>query len=75
MKTALVITPRVIQTINSLPEEERLAVATAFVGEMVLGADINEQLTPMQAVIFSIIKSYVKSDCAKLGLNMPAEAV
>ena len=62
MRTSIVITPHVINTINSLPMEERLAVTAALAGEMILGGKAQKDLTPMQEMIFSLIKSYVKRD-------------
>lgn len=61
MKT-IVITPHVINTINSLPEEERLAIAVAMTGEMILGADASKSLTPTQEIIYAMIKQYVRRD-------------
>lgn len=62
METSIVITQHVINTINSLPMEERLAITAALAGEMILGADSSKALTPTQEMIFAMIKSYVKRD-------------
>lgn len=62
MKTAIVITTHVINTINSLPENERSAIADALTREMILGAEKAVELTPMQTVIYAIIKQYVNRD-------------
>ena len=62
METAFVISAHVINTINSLPAEERIAVTTALAAEMILGADTRGRLTPMQEVLYSMIRQYVERD-------------
>lgn len=62
METAFVITPHVINTLNALPEQERLAVASALAVELLLGARCNGELTPMQEVIYAMISQYVHRD-------------
>jgi hypothetical protein len=39
---SILISPRVINTINSLPEDERIAVVTAFVGDMIMGVKVED---------------------------------
>jgi len=62
METAFVITPHVINTINSLPQEERLAVTSALAMEMILGVEAKNGLTPMEKMLYAMIKSYVNHD-------------
>lgn len=62
---SIVISSHVINTINSLPEEEKVAVATAFVSEMIMGVDPENALSPLQAMLYGIIKSYVERDSMK----------
>ena len=64
METAFVISAHVINTINSLPAEERIAVTTALAAEMILGADTRGRLTPMQEVL-SMIRQYVERDTTR----------
>lgn len=70
MNQSIVITQHVINTIKSLPMEERLAIASALAGEMILGATIDENaengLTPMQTVLYSMIRDYIRRDSHKL---------
>lgn len=68
METTFVISPRVINTINSLPVEERLAVTSALAAELILGAEStgDTSLTPMQEVIYSMIKMYVRRDTERV---------
>ena len=56
---AVVITPHVINTLRSLPMEERLSLTSALASEMILGATVND-LAPMEDMIYSILRNYVK---------------
>lgn len=47
MLQPIVITPKVISTIQSLPEEERVTIAGAIAKEMILG-DSDVSLSPVQ---------------------------
>ena len=66
MDTSLFISPRVINTINSLPAADRVAVASAIAGELILGGKAKGELTPVQNLVFEIIRSYVKRDTARV---------
>lgn len=69
MEKAFVISDHVINTINALPAEERIAVTTALAAEMILGADTRGQLTPMQEVLYSMIRQYVERDTIRANGN------
>ena len=77
MKTAFVITPHVINTINSLSAEERVAITSALAVEMILGAEAAHSLSPMQSVIYAMIKQYVHRDTARFNRlhSIPASPV
>lgn len=62
MNQAVVISTRVLATINSLPDEERSAMAAALTGEFILGMDVSKELTEMQQIVYRIIRNYVVSD-------------
>lgn len=66
MNSAIYLSPRVINTLNALPEDDRIAVASAITGELILGAQATDHLTPMQTLAFTIIRSYVRSDTCRL---------
>lgn len=66
MNQSIVLTPHVINTINSLPTEERYAIATALAGEILLGANIDGELTAQQQMIYSIIRDYIRRDTARV---------
>lgn len=65
MNEAIIITPHVINTIKSLPTEERIAIASALTGELILGGDPSKELSPLQEMIYSIIRFYVRQDTLK----------
>lgn len=62
---SILITPHVINTINSLPDEERTAIANTLAAELILGEKPEASLSPMQEMIYSIIRFYVKQDTIK----------
>lgn len=62
MKQSLVITPRVINTIKSLPEAERVSIVSAIAGELILGHDASSSLTPMESIVYAMIRSSIEHD-------------
>lgn len=66
MNSSIVLTPHVLNTINSLPTEERVAIASALAGEMILGASVAGELTAQQNMIYTIIKDYIRRDTARV---------
>lgn len=62
MATPFYISPRVIDTITSLPAEDRIPISNALSTEFILGIDPTDMLTPMQAMLYAMIKFYVKQD-------------
>ena len=61
MLQPIVITPKVISTIQSLPEEERVTIAGAIAKEMILG-DSDVSISPVQRIIYAMIQSYIRHD-------------
>lgn len=61
MNQTIVITPHVINTLRSLPYTERLNVASALAGEMLLGACADD-LEPIESMIYSILRFYIRQD-------------
>lgn len=59
-RTAIVITQNVLNTLRSLPYEDRLNVASALAGEMLLGAGRATDLEPQQALVYDILRNYVQ---------------
>lgn len=62
MNSNIVLSRYVINTINSLPEEERLSIASALAGEMILGAKLTNELNPQEEMIYSVIRNFIMRD-------------
>ncbi len=62
MNSNIVLSRYVINTINSLPEEERLSIASALAGEMILGAKLTNELNPQEEMIYSVIRNFIMHD-------------
>jgi hypothetical protein len=65
MATTIVLSQNVINTIQALPQEERVSIAAAIVGEMVLGGNVRQDLTPFENIIYTMISSNVERDSAQ----------
>jgi len=74
MSKTIVISDDVINTINSLCEEDRITMSAALAGELICGQSIENNLTSMQRIIFSIIRSSVKRSTAAYMDNIAATA-
>ena len=59
MNKTIVITSQVLDTLRALPYEERLNVASALAGEMLLGTEPCSDLAPEENVIYQILRSFV----------------
>lgn len=66
MNSSVIFSERVLNTINSLPEEEKLAVVSAVSCEFLLGVPTDTRLTPVQQLLFAVIKNYILRDNGKL---------
>ncbi|MDE6090897.1 MAG: hypothetical protein K2G41_09360 [Duncaniella sp.] len=62
MKTPLIISPRVIDTINSLQPSDRTSITNALGMEFILGQNPDKMLTPMQSIIYAVVRFYVTQD-------------
>lgn len=62
MNGNIIISKRVIDTINALPFNEKKAITKALACELILGEDAAAELTPIQSMLYSIIKYYVRKD-------------
>jgi hypothetical protein len=65
MATTIVLSQNVIKTIQSLPQDERLSIAAAIAGEMILGRNVRQDLTPFENVIYALISNNVERDSQK----------
>ena len=62
MSTPVYISPRVIDTVTSLPVEDRIPISNALSMEFILGIDPTDTLTPMQGMLYAMIKFNVTQD-------------
>lgn len=62
MNSSLVISQHVMNTIRALPQEEREIISNALAREFLLGIDPESDLSPFQAMLYSVIRYYVKRD-------------
>ena len=60
MNSSIFFTPAVLNTLRSLPYEQRLEVASALTGELLLGAGESTDMEPEPSMIYSILRFYVK---------------
>ena len=62
MANSFFISPRVIDTVNSLPDVDRQAITSALSREFILGTDPYSGLTPIQGMLYAMIRHYVEQD-------------
>ena len=62
MKTPLVISSRVIDTINSLQPLDRTIISNALSMEFILGQNPESTLTPIHTITYAVIRYYVTQD-------------
>lgn len=65
MNPSFVITPRVLNTINALPEAIKLDVVMAIAGEMLLGLKVENEMSAENMLVYSVIKDYIIRDTHK----------
>ncbi len=65
MNTSVVFTPNVLNTLRALPYEERMSVASALAGELLLGAGPCNDLEPEESMIYEILRFYINRDSAR----------
>ena len=66
MESSVIITKRVINTINSLSQADRTPISNALSMEFILGQNPEGTLTPMQNIIYAVIRFYVTQDSKRL---------
>lgn len=66
MANSVYFSPRIIDTVSSLPAQDRMAVSNALSMEFILGIDPTDTLTPMQNIIYNMIKFYVRQDASRM---------
>lgn len=66
MNKNIIFTSQVLRTLRSLPYEERLNVASALAGEMLLGTGPCDNLSPDENIVYQMLRHNVNraSRCA-----------
>lgn len=70
MSSSIVISKHVIETIKSLPAEDRNVISNALAAELLLGEDPEKTMAPFQAMVYSMIRYYVKRDTERSAAGM-----
>ena len=65
MNAPFIITQRVINTIKSLRPADREPITKALSMEFILGENPESTLTPIQNVIYAMIRFYVQQDAER----------
>ncbi len=65
MNRAFYISQHVIDTINSLPIDERVSISSAIIGELILGESAKEHLSPTEVMLYSVIRRYIEQDTVR----------
>lgn len=66
METTYIITPRVLKAINALPAQLRGPVSNALSRDLFLGEAPETTLTPVQCMVYSMIRFYVRQDSRRV---------
>lgn len=56
------ISTHVINTINALPQKERIDISAALTAEFLLGEDPREHLNAFENILYTVIRYYVERD-------------
>lgn len=60
MNRTIVLPANVLDTLRALPYNERVAVASALAGDVLLGLETHVGLAPVEDMIYSILRFYVR---------------
>lgn len=63
-----IISPRVVNTINALPAADREPISRALSREFILGEDPEQTLTPVQCMVYAMIRFYVNRTPSEVSL-------
>lgn len=66
MNQSVYFSPRVLDTINSLPMDDRSTMAAALTSEFILGVDVADSLNGIQKMVYSILRHYVQQDMRRI---------
>ena len=66
MNQSVYFSTRVLDTINSLPMDDRSTMAAALTSEFILGVDVADSLNGIQKMVYSILRHYVQQDMRRI---------
>lgn len=62
MNESIVISNRVLKSLQSMPCQERRLISQALTNELLLGEDPVKSLTPFQSILYTMIRFYIQKD-------------
>ncbi len=65
MNNSIVISPRVLSTINALPDGEKRAIFGAFISDNITKTEREITLSPLQEMVYAMISDYIQRDTAQ----------
>ena len=74
MLQSIVISNHVLETIKSLPLGEREMITNALAADLFLGKNPDDVLSPFHAMVYSVIRYYVRRDSERAGSRDVNEA-
>ena len=70
MNQSVFFSPRLITTLKSLNDNDRMTMTAALASEFLLGMDVMSQMTGNELIIYAILRNYVLHDNS---LNRPIQ--
>lgn len=70
MVDSILLSSSVLNTISALPDNERKAVLNAFVCDEIFRVERDIKLSPLQEILYAVIKDYIKRDTHKYHQSM-----
>lgn len=65
MADSIILSSNVINRISALPDNERKAVLNAFVCDEIFKVERDVKLSPLQEILYAIIRDYIRRDTYK----------
>lgn len=65
MASPVLFSSRVIADIQALPEQDRIAVASAIAAKTLLGIDPKDSLSPLGNIVYTMIQNTITRDTAR----------
>lgn len=62
MNTSAIFSERVVNVLRGLPAAEQTAITSALTAEFVYGTNPDKGLSPLQSILYTMIRSYVERD-------------